>query len=246
MTRDHVPPKECENIRDVELQALPRGERSKRSISQGGTHFRTICGYCNNTLLGTEYDPYLAKWANSIAFVARAAYRNIRPIPPMLKEVVKVNRVARSVVGHTLAVCAVQEVAEPIGSAPFPDALRRYFTHSHEPPPSKLEIFYWLYPYREQIFIKGAAKTKFGSGDILLGHVIKFFPIGFWIVWDRPQSVTVELPNLLTPGESRVDANNTVAVDCSRVQDQDFPEAPGKDEAFLLSDEGSAFGKLKS
>jgi hypothetical protein len=68
LSRDHVPPKGCHNLNDVELKTvLPSPEYSKvGTTSQGGTHYKTLCEKCNNHCLGTLYDQALIDFSNSI------------------------------------------------------------------------------------------------------------------------------------------------------------------------------------
>ena len=65
---DHVPPQSGIELTPVEQTTILHLLTAKKneelySISQNGVKFRTICTYCNNTLLGLRYDPVLNEFA---------------------------------------------------------------------------------------------------------------------------------------------------------------------------------------
>lgn len=82
-----------------------------------------------------------------------------------------------------------------------------------------MEIYYWYYPYKEQILIKGFGKfdirTKYG----IIGDIFKFFPLVFFITWEKPNSVNVNIPVLL------------------KNKKMDIPEVPKEWEISLLNDQ---------
>ena len=90
-TRGHVPPKNCGNVRKSVIQDLfgdsvahATRARNVPTFSQTGSHFETPCGECNDTRLGTLYDPALGAvihpWhratMNPRKSTTTAAYRN--------------------------------------------------------------------------------------------------------------------------------------------------------------------------
>lgn len=200
LTRDHVPPKKCNNLNDVEIKAFLPNEESARvgTTSQGGTHFRTLCKKCNSERLGIEYDPSLVKFSNEITALVLGAKRKHISLPQHIYPIITPQRIARSVVGHVLAAIAVEESKSGLMKSPMSDSLREYFLNSALPMPSSLEIFYWIYPSRKQIVIKGMGKGQFGTdAGAVIGHVFKFLPLGFWLVWDRPKKIRMNIPSLV-------------------------------------------------
>lgn len=72
----------------------------KSSISQNEIKFRTICENCNNNLLGAEYDREYKKLVDCLY--------NLYITPGKIGQYVliqglKINRIARAIVGHMLA-----------------------------------------------------------------------------------------------------------------------------------------------
>jgi 5-methylcytosine-specific restriction endonuclease McrA len=101
LSRDHVPPKKCNNLTDHDLSVLPLPSqyKIKSQPSQGGTHFKTICEECNNGTLGTEYDPELIKLTNEITSTVSAIGQRIIPIRRVIYLNIKPQRIARSIIG---------------------------------------------------------------------------------------------------------------------------------------------------
>lgn len=99
LTRDHVPPRSCENVTDTMVRSFAQvagsGPTGHPTISQGGAHFRTICTKCNNELLGREYDPSLAAFADEISRYASAAYEKGLWMAESILTWAKPQRVAR-------------------------------------------------------------------------------------------------------------------------------------------------------
>ena len=225
-------------------QRGPR-EADGSTISQGGTHFRSICHSCNTELLGREYDPELAKFANTISGSARTAYESGLSLPESLLVWMKPQRVARAVAGHVMAANAAWEVASPPVRAPFPSALRAYLLDYHAPLPHEVEIYYWVYPHRHQVVVKGAAKVSFSRKWVLLGHIIKFFPLGFWILWSRPQHVTIRLPLLVPERHMEIDEMRQVCVNLRRIPRHDYPEGPADDEVVFFPGQTTSIGLVR-
>jgi hypothetical protein len=186
LTKDHVPPKECGNVRDAVMRGV-YGEGHKQSkklvISQGSSHFRTICQRCNNTLLGSKYDPALCAVVKEIQSCITRAFESRLALPATQHFDYQPNRFARAVLGRLLASNAISDVAAPKPEAPLDAALRKYVLNFAEGLPSNISIYYWLYPYRRRVIMKHCAMAYQGvGGDPIYGQVFKFWPFGFWVV----------------------------------------------------------------
>ena len=253
LTRDHVPPRGCGNASDMVLRTLVDvagpDACGPAAISQGGAHFRTICETCNTRLLGAEYDPELAKMCTVVSGCARAAYESRLILPENVLVWVRPQRAARAVVGHALAANAVREVIQPPVDAPFPDALRQYFLDPAKPLPEKVDIYFWVYPSRRQVIVKGAAKASLASlarGRFLLGDIIKFFPFGFWILWDKPKLARIPHPLLVPDRSMGIDDAVQMTISLRRIPPPGFPEHPADDEMMLLSDDSTSVGEVRN
>lgn len=248
LTKDHVPPKNCNNLSNYDLKAFLDFENSggKGANSQGGTHFRTLCQKCNNERLGLQYDPSLVDLSNEITLLVMGTKNRIISLPEFLYPFVKPQRLARSVIGHTLAAIAVDETKKGLISAPIPNALRDYFLDDALPLPDRLDIYYWMYPSRRQVVIKGAGKiSMFAGPDAVVGHIIKFLPLGFWLIWDKPNKFKANLNKLVPNKDMGLDEVHQMVVSLRDIPPLDFPEAPADHEAILLNANSISVGSPK-
>lgn len=237
LSKDHVPPKGCNNVKDHILTAFHKNISKGGVTSQGGTHFKTLCETCNSERLGLEYDTELVKLSNEVTSLAISKIEGRLALPSEVYSFVKPQRIARAVVGHALAGVSVNEAKSGLISAPFQDALRSYFLNKDAAMPDELNIYYWLYPSKMQVIIKGAYKANFGTRNGILGHIFKFLPLGFWLVWEKPVEININLNNLVTNKSCGVNDVYQLPINLKHVQSVNFPEAPEGNEGVLLSDE---------
>lgn len=236
LSKDHVPPKKCNNLKDHELKPFGATRPQKKgTTSQGGTHFRTLCSKCNSEKLGLEYDPELVNLSNDITSTVLSVKEKNLILPEHIVSFVKPQRLARSVIGHLLAAASVNETKENLISYPMPDALRKYFLDSTLPLPPELHIYYWVYPSRKQVVIKGAGKmTMYSTKDLVLGHIIKFLPLAFWVIWEKPKSFKPSLYQLVPQRDMRIDDLNQMRINLKEIPALDFPEAPNDNELIMM------------
>jgi hypothetical protein len=139
---DHVPPQGGIVVTPVEqetiLQRLTGKEKEKfYSISQNGVKFRTICDYCNNSLLGQKFDPVL----NDFALGVSRFLNTTLEMPPIIKYETRPNPLIRAIVGHLLAAKGNFE------RTTIDEKLRSFSLDESAHFPNDLKIFYWAYPY---------------------------------------------------------------------------------------------------
>lgn len=237
LSRDHVPPKRCNNLNDVELRTLfPSDDWSKKGqISQGGSFYKTLCSTCNNTRLGKYYDPFLVNLSNEITSLVLGAKNRKIVLPSSIFTFIRPQRIARAIVGHCLAANSINETRDGLTSSPMNDILREYFLNIDAAFPEKLNIYFWPYPSRRQVIIKGMGKASLKSKPII-GNVIKFLPLGFWIVWDKPNNVRISLPELVKDKSLNIDDVLQFEIDIHNIPRIDFPETPSTDEFILMND----------
>lgn len=246
LSRDHVPPKGCNNLNDVEIRTLVPSEDFVKSAttSQGGTHYRTICGTCNNKRLGIDFDPELIKLSNEITSLSLGAKNKRILLPQSIHCFIKPQRIARAVVGHALAGLAINETKDDQLSDPISDLLRGYFLNENADFPEELEIYYWVYPCRRQVLIKGAGKsigTFSGPRALVVGHIFKFLPLGFWLVFKGDErglrNTNGAVKNLVKNKKMKLDEIEQVEIDLFNIPPLNFPEAPKGDEIILFNNE---------
>lgn len=248
LTRDHVPPKQCNNLNDYEINILmPNKEYSKKgTTSQGGTHYRTLCKKCNSERLGINYDPELIKLTREITDQVRISHSGNLILPDQIHLFVKPQKVARSIIGHTLAAIAVEEARIGLVSSPFADAMRGYFLDHDAYLPEELDIFFWVYPSKRQVVMKHMGKKSIRYRETVVGHIIKFLPLGFWVVWNKPKSIDLGLPSLPKDKHIRIDGLEQVSINLKEIPPLSFPEAPADDEFVVFNSEYAVKGVEKS
>ncbi|MEW8051416.1 MAG: hypothetical protein AB2809_13675 [Candidatus Thiodiazotropha sp.] len=248
LTRDHVPPKRCNNLNDIEIKALMSDENSDKAgpTSQGGMHFKTLCGVCNSERLGIKYDPSLVDLSNEITSLVQGAKRRNIVLPKKIYPIIQPQRIARSVVGHALAAIAVDETREGLRSSPISDLLRYYFLDEESHMPDNLEIYYWLYPSRKQVVIKGMGKRYLGIDGVVVGHVLKFLPLGFWIVYNKPSNININLANLVKRKDMGLSEREQIEIDLYSAPSIKFPEAPKGWEINALNNSYAYSGHPKN
>jgi len=208
--RDHVPPKGSASLSRVEIRSLADhmgASVARPRFSDTGVRFKTLCSLCNSTRLGTWYDPELkrisagvTRWLSASALIS---------LPESLVVSVRAQRVARAVIGHLLAAVPPDQAGKPHTDAPMQRALREYFLNPCAALPDRVSIYYWTYPSRRVVIALAIAKVSLRPVPMILGDILKFFPLGYWVVWQGPPArggaMSPLLPNRAEPIDSEVD-----------------------------------------
>lgn len=243
LTRDHVPPKGSVKICEVELRTLvghfSANQTKPSRLSQNGVNFRTICSVCNNEELGANYDPSLIEMVNSIGCYLKAEKELNLIIPSQTKISVQPQRVARAVVGHLLAFTNPKHLTKPPLESPYHDALREYFLNPQLSMPDRLDIYHWVYPSNVQVLINFHSVGVRSFKHLIMGSLMKFFPIGFWAVWDKPNEVNLNIPKLVENKQLGIDNEMSLSVNFKGIPRVNWPETPDSDGA-ILSSEGNS------
>jgi len=236
LTDDHVPPKGCPRISTVRMhqlyELLTAGKLSSSARqAQGGVKFRTICAKCNNTLLGAEYDPALIHVAKEIDQFLSALNAGV-VIPGHTSVRVKPQRLMRAVVGHLLAADVGRRA-----DGPWDGPLAQYFLDQSRPLPSDAHIYYWLYPYRQQLLTRDAVYLSLASHDkgkdSTYFMLLKFFPLAFMICDGAPNCYRFNLPSLTMHGALPIDGEVEMPVYFKSVRHELWPEAPTEQHVIL-------------
>lgn len=236
LTRDHIPPKGSIKISSVEIRTLEQDTNIKPVISQNGTNFRTICSYCNNTLLGTEYDPELNKVSNKVGdLIKQLSDLSDRGIflPPQVTIEVKPQKLARAVIGHLLASNHHPDQSNLTYPGLFPEALQKYFLDKNATLPEEINIYYWFYPSNRQVLVHGAAMCfPKATKQPLFFSLMKFFPIAYWITYKKPQHTIIEHPTVIRDRNIGLDDIEVIKIKLLDYPPLDFPEYPNDDDRF--------------
>lgn len=223
LTEDHIPPKGASRLTQVLMLSildLLHVERPKKSgrFSQNGVKYRTLCAKCNNERLGLFYDPTLISLARDVRVYLESSLH----LPSTLPVKIQPNRLVRCVVGHLLA----HGVAEHRNGTLIGD-LTDYFLDETAPFPPNLKLYYWVYPYNDQVIVKGAALSVHYWNSFAVFMLLKFFPLSFFVVVDEPSEWKIpfgRLDSLLTTG---IDDEAVIYIDFTALPPQRWPEAPG-------------------
>jgi hypothetical protein len=246
LSRDHIPPQSVVPPQHVDVKrliALWEGDSHHVPPRHGfrSVALPTLCVECNSKRLGSEYDPALGGFVNSVSTWVRSAFKLYLTLPNSFIVNLQPHRVARAVVGHLLAAEERKDSTAPLRHAPLPDDMRRYFLDPEIVAPSTLEMFVWPYAGDAQIITGPISVSNMGARDSVLGRVLKFFPLAFWLVYERPETTHVHLPSLDIHTESGLDFHSSITLPLRGVPRSDFPETPSSDEFVLLNNESTFF-----
>lgn len=229
LTEDHVPPKGIAKLRQVEMlhiTDLLRVDRphSNKRYMQSGMHFRTLCKRCNTELLGSKYDPDLINVSNAVANYLKSALT----LPAAMSIKVRPGYIARAVLGHLMALGLDRRNKGTAG-----ESASRFFLDENESMPDSIDIYYWVYPYRRQIAIRDAGMSVNYWKEFTVFWCLKYFPLGFLVMWDKKPTVATNLKNLrdymLGAGTSEIE----LPFNLTAIPRQDFPEAPHDNNMVL-------------
>lgn len=233
LTDDHTPPKGCHRPTQVELQHLsyllsgttnvPKGRRS-----QNGVKYRTLCGRCNNSLLGAKYDPHFIEFVNSVALHLRSPIA----LPSSITIPGRPQAIVRSLLGHLSA-----QGVDRYLKGPLTEAVRDYFLDDGLPLPSVIRVFYWAYPFRVHVMLRDAAFSHLPTGRHFPFWLLKFYPLAFLVAWDEPVGLTYPIHSLEPWRSVPIDVVADLPLDLSAIPPLFWPEAPTRESMLMYGQE---------
>lgn len=242
LTEDHVPPKGSINPRKVGIRSLVQTvepvDPKIVQFSQNGVKFRSLCAKCNNHRLGKKFDPALNQFSRKVAQLLTNHSRLI--LPSRVDIELQPQRIARAVIGHLLAAEIREDMSSSLISAPMRELMRQYFLDISADFPTELNLYFWTYPAKRQVILKGVGVGLFSTNQVIVGDFLKYFPIAFWLTHKAPQRVKESMQDREMPIRgSGVDDYRTVAI---RTDKQDtfrsnWPEVPDDYEMLLVNDD---------
>lgn len=249
LTNDHVPPRSVSPPTPLELVRFGSAGEFGRTATlarrgfQAAT-FPSLCRVCNTDRLGGEYDPTLAQLAADVRrWVAVTMDLDIQ-ISSDIEATTQPFRLARSVIGHLLA---AEERKDPSAMPPqgtLTTSLREFFLDETAPWPEGMYLYTWLYPAKNQIIVRG-----FGISRVLgarygpiIGDVLKFFPLAFWITAAPADVVRYRLTAIPLEAPSALDSEVTLRIPLRGYPPAGWPEQPGDDEIVLMNLDRTSVG----
>ncbi|MDO8336382.1 MAG: hypothetical protein Q7T74_06410 [Candidatus Saccharibacteria bacterium] len=232
LTEDHTPPKGCYKPRAVELIPITDHLRAeppkKKQISQNGVKYRTLCGHCNNNILGQECDPDLISFTNSISTILKSSIN----LPPILNIEAKPQNIMKSVIGH---LCAQGVGRYQKGNITLP--IKNYMLGSEELLPEEIKIYCWPYPYSKNILVRDCALMDLTIHEPVILWLMKFFPVSFLVTFNEPDPYKFSVLELSRWRNTKFNETVTLPFNINNVPHQYWPEAPHDNTIILYGQE---------
>ena len=209
-----------------DLLSVEGPKRSTR-YSQDGVKYRTLCKCCNTKKLGSRYDPTLVALSKVVSAYVQSALH----LPNSMQIETKPNRLVRSIVGHLLAL----GVGEHRNGKAI-ERLTDYFLDETIAFPEEVKLYYWLYPYNDQVTIKNSAGISLDMNSFAVIMLLKFFPISFLLVIDEPPTWHIPVRRLNSMLSTDIDVDATILVDFIGLPPRRWPEAPSKTGIVMHGD----------
>ena len=238
LTWDHIPPKSISGSQNVKIYDILGTESN---YSQDGNKKKSICSNCNNHLLGLKYDPEMLELSKQVKNYYEV-YKNSKLILPDVKEFsYKPQRLARCVIGHTLADSFEMDPSIPPTSSPMNDSLRDYFLQENSSLSPNFRIFYWLYPYDNTLVLQNTGIAKPAYNDIICcAHILKFNPLAFLITYQL-KYMEIRLPYMPLNTITDIDSEYRFCLNMKDRPDQSWPEKPSNDMIILFDKSYSSY-----
>ena len=236
------------NIRPVEIRSVAQNfsQNSKGCVSQNGVKFRTICAKCNNELLGHLYDPELIRLTDEVSLFLRTRTEHNLRFPPKQTFEVKSQKLLRSLVGHTLSGFIVDnEKNQPVEDT-VSGRITHLFPRSHLTNSREADRLLLASPFRKP----GHNQRVWPNVSQLQGHdpggdLIKFFPIAYWIVWDKPAHLRINRSELGVRKNMGIEDTEKLTMDFDKIPDVKWPENPANDQMILLCNQSASFSTIR-
>jgi hypothetical protein len=234
LTQDHTPPKGCIGVGQVEMnhivsQLSAEKQDRKGRFSQNGIKYRTLCRRCNNSLLGAKYDLALRSFVNTVGTYLKTTLH----LPAQMSVNGQPQQIMRAVLGHI----AAQGVGR-YQKGPDTEPLRDYFLDGAAPLPDWINVYYWTYPYQEQVVVRDCAYLDLRINKPFVIWLLKFFPVAFLVSWNEPSEHHFELTNLAQWRAAPLEESVELFVQLRPALHQWWPEAPTEHSVVVYGQEG--------
>jgi hypothetical protein len=267
LTWDHVPPQGSTALRNVEMRSFVdrftevarhpvnvhnddetlRRRLERRRTHQNGLKFLTICETCNNARLGGRYDPELNRVSREVARIVRLHHELGIALPDQIRVPVRTHFLMRGVVGHLLSALQSPDPSKPLPgfeSGPYRE-LRDYVLDETLPLPSGVTVYYWTYPAKEHVVIKGLGLGSRDGERAVMGDLLKYFPLAFFVAFRAFGGASLPVPNIVGHECNDVDCTVDLYVNLRDIPPTDWPETPTADYYTIMPAEGAVIANAK-
>jgi hypothetical protein len=238
LTADHVPPKGCIEVGAVEINSFRSALKQEKCLPKyfmNGVKFKTICSPCNNDRLGGLYDNEIKLFVEQVVSYYRSILVTGLILPSQQQIKIKPHRLARAVIGHLLAARLDPNIPQnPLGS-PFDNTLREYFLDLNKNIPREISIYYWLYPSKNQLILKGFGISQLGTRSSIFGHILKFYPVSFLVVYKQPDNAKINHDRLEVEKCNSIDEERIINLSYKNIPPTNWPEKPRDDEILMFN-----------
>lgn len=176
--------------------------------------------------MGNDYDPALAHMCRQVRMISDA--KTTLTLPSAISVDVQPQAVMRSVLGHLSA-----QGVDRYEKGQITEPVRDYILDGSLSLPTSLRIYYWLYPYRQQILIRDAVRLTVSNSVIVAFWLMKFFPLAFLVTQEETAARQFSLRDLDSFGRRDFTARESVLIDLKPLVHPYWPEHPTTDAAIL-------------
>ena len=245
LTNDHVPPKSVSTPTRIEISRLIAVTQTDDPTirRRGGFQsaiFPSLCRTCNTERLGTKYDPTLKKIAEDVRRWVRVMKELDISVTGDIQVTTSPQRLARAVAGHLLAAEERKEPSHLPQRGTMTEALRAFFLDEKAPWPDELHLYVLLFPDTRQVIVRGLGIMKVLGQTYgpIVGELLKFFPLAFWITSTPAVGVTYRLTELrLHKSPADLDAQITLSIALRGMPPPRWPELPSDGGVVMLTGE---------
>lgn len=155
--------------------------------------------------------------------------------PPVQRIEVVGQRLARAVIGHALSASIDINLQKPPEWAPFDEKLKNYFLDINSNIPREISIYYWLYPNRKQVILKSFGFCELGNKGTVVGHLYKFYPLAFWITYEKPDAIKLNINKLPVEKCYTINDSAETFLSYTNIPEINWPENPTVNNMVLLN-----------
>ncbi|WP_392565170.1 hypothetical protein RHO15_05990 [Utexia brackfieldae] len=183
LTMDHVPPKGSITITKVEQKHIfdvlrAEGTKIKGVSSTNGSKFKTICAYCNNTILGAN-DVEISSVIKELNRKINIYFTNLNSIYNSVSVPFNPIKFCRAMIGHILSATTVKDCKITPQYTPYFTPLQEFVLGDDNALNNTHDIYYWFYPHKMHISSKMV--SFYNNGNNCIVSILSFFPIAFLV-----------------------------------------------------------------
>lgn len=222
LSKEHVPPKSIQEIKHITVEKHFKYQDEKSGSikqSQDGLYFVTLCKECNNN--AGRHDKHYTDFCRKIR--SEYKYLSINKIE-LLKNTHSFGYPKHIIHSVLLKSLAVKQQTDDVTS----DKMIRDYLMGTSSYPDNIKIFYWVYPYDQQLVMKDAAFINLTfptEGKAFFGTLIKSNPLAIFVVDTDENMDGYKIPRFEVFKDTSFDSKEKILVPYSLSIPVDWPES---------------------